>query len=213
MRGIGKEAVLIAAKKRDILEISYRLFIQKGIENVSIQEIADNSAYGVASVYRYFKNKVTIVVEAAACKWKDFLEENREKRPADFDSQSAAENFDYYLESFIRLYKEHKDLLKFNQYFNVYIYAKETDTESLKPYREVIMNLKDMFHAIYEKGLSDHSLKCETAEDEMFSVTLHLMLAAVTRYAVGLAYVPAGFDACAELEKQKEALKYLYVAK
>ena len=38
----------------------------------------------------------------------------------------------------------------------------------------------------------------------MFSATLHLMLAVVTRYAVGLVYVPEnGFDAEKELRLQK----------
>jgi hypothetical protein len=45
----------------------------------------------------------------------------------------------------------------------------------------------------------------------MFSTTLHLMLAAVTRYAVGLVYVPeSGFDAEKELEKMKMALLHEY---
>ena len=45
----------------------------------------------------------------------------------------------------------------------------------------------------------------------MFSTTLHLMLAAVTRYAVGLVYIPeSGFDAEKELEKLKEAMMLRY---
>ncbi len=53
-------------------------------------------------------------------------------------------------------------------------------------------------------------LRTEVPEDEMFSVTLHLMLAAVTRYAVGLAYKPEGFDEMRELEIQKEMLLLRY---
>ena len=69
-----------------------------------------------------------------------------------------------------------RDLLRFNQFFNVYI-----QSENIEP------------------------------EEEMFSTTLHLMLAAVTRYAVGLVYIPeGGFDAEKELEKQKEALLIRY---
>ena len=45
----------------------------------------------------------------------------------------------------------------------------------------------------------------------MFSTTLHLMLAAVTRYAVGLVYTPQdGFDAQAELETMKEIFLVKY---
>ncbi len=212
MRGVGKEAEIIAAKRRDMVEIAYRMFCEKGIDKVSMQEIADNSNYGIATIYRYFKNKLSLVVETAACKWEDYLKENRERRPEEgFEGMTAAEVFDFYLDSFIELYRDHKELLRFNQYFNVYIYAGNVDKEALKPYEEIIRSLKGLFHGIYEKGVLDRTIKCDVPEDEMFSVTLHLMLAAVTRYAVGLAYIPPGFDPEAELYKQKEAIRYLYI--
>ena len=48
-------------------------------------------------------------------------------------------------------------------------------------------------------------------EEEIFSIILHLMLAAVTRYAVGLVYIPeSGFDAEKELERMKIALLHEY---
>ena len=46
----------------------------------------------------------------------------------------------------------------------------------------------------------------------MLSVTIHLMLAVITRYAVGLAYEPEGFDAVKELEIQKEMLFLKYTS-
>ena len=46
----------------------------------------------------------------------------------------------------------------------------------------------------------------------MFSKTMHLMLAAVTRYAVGLVYQPEnGFDAMEELEFLKNAILKEYI--
>lgn len=48
-------------------------------------------------------------------------------------------------------------------------------------------------------------------EEEIFSIILHLMLAAVTRYAVGLVYIPeSGFDVEKELERMKIALLHEY---
>jgi len=211
MRGVGKEAVIIAAKRKELVDIAYRLFCERGIENVTLQEISDNSETGIATLYRYFKNKITLIVEAAACKWNDFLEENSHRQPDDFDNMTAAEIFDYYLDSFIEAYRKHADLLRFNQYFNVYINNKNIDPAVMEPYRNVTLWLKDYFHNMYEKGISDHTIKCDVPEEEMFSVTLHLMLSAVTRYAMGLAYTPPGFDAEYELNKQKEALEYLYL--
>ena len=50
-------------------------------------------------------------------------------------------------------------------------------------------------------------------EEEILSTTIHLMLAAVTRYAVGLVYQPeGGFDEMRELETLKELLMMKYIS-
>ena len=66
---------------------------------------------------------------------------------------------------------------------------------------------------VYERAEQDHTIRTDESEEEMFSTTLHLMLAAVTRYAVGLVYIPeSGLDAENELEKLKEAMLLRYKA-
>ena len=40
---------------------------------------------------------------------------------------------------------------------------------------------------LYERGMRDGTLNAEIPEQTMFSSTFHIMLAAVTRYAAGLA--------------------------
>ena len=124
---------------------------------------------------------------------------------------TGAEIFEYYLESFIGLYRNHRDLLRFNQFFNVYIQSERIDPEVLKPYRDMIEKLRRNFHMVYERAEQDHTIRTDEPEEEMFSTTLHLMLAAVTRYAVGLVYIPeTGLDAEKELEKLKEAMLLRY---
>ena len=64
---------------------------------------------------------------------------------------------------------------------------------------------------MYLKAVKDETLRTDEPEEKIFSKTLHLMLAAVTRYAVGLAYIPeSGFDAMEELETMKEMLLERY---
>lgn len=43
--------------KRNILEVARQLFAKKGVENTTINEIADISEYGRRTIYTYFKNK------------------------------------------------------------------------------------------------------------------------------------------------------------
>ena len=118
---------------------------------------------------------------------------------------TAAQIFEFYLDSFLELYRNHRDLLRFNQFFNIYIQAEKIDTETVKPYREMIEETEEPFHRMYVKAQMDHTVCTDMPEAEMFSATLHLMLAAVTRYAVGLVY-QVGTDPEKELELLKELL-------
>lgn len=209
MRGVGKDAENISAKRRIFVEKAYELFAAKDIHSVSLQDIADATPYGIATLYRYFANKPTLVVEAAVWKWRQFREEYRKRRPhADFRGMTAAEIYEFYLDSFLELYRNHRDLLRFNQFFNIYIQVEKVDAETVRPYQDMIGELEPPFHEMYVKAQADHTLRTEIPEKEMFSTTLHLMLAAVTRYAVGLVY-----QAGTEPEKELETLKELLLIK
>ncbi len=67
----------------------------------------------------------------------------------------------------------------------------------------------EFFHMICDRAERDHSLRTDIPE--RLSTTLHRMLAAVTRYAVGLVYRPeGGFDEMRELETLREMLIMRY---
>jgi hypothetical protein len=97
--------------------------------------------------------------------------------------------FQLFLDAFLDLYRNHRDLLRFNQSFNIYVQSERIPEEELAPYREVIGRLVPRFHVIYDLGRRDGTLRTDLSERDMFSAVVHLMLAAVTRYGVGLVYL------------------------
>ena len=201
-------------RRKDFLEKGFELFSSTSIESVTLQNVADASGHGIATLYRYFNSKHHFLVEMAAWKWSEFFKENRKRRPSEnFQSNTAKEMFDFYLDSFLEVYRNHRQLLKFNQLFNVYLRSEVVDTEHEEMYLGLMKPAADLFHRIYEKGKIDHTLRTDIPEEEIFSTTLHLMLAVVTRYAVGLVYEPEkGFNPERELEIQKEMLFQRYTA-
>ncbi len=200
------------ARRTELLQKGYELFSTKSIEAIGMRDVAKAVGCGSVSAYRYYGSKPDFVVAVATWKWEQFREENQKRRAnADIEEKTAAEIFEFYLDSFIELYRSHRDLLRFNQFFNVYVQSEHIDAEILKPYRGMIERLKGQFHGMYLKAMQDETLRTDEAEEKMFSKTLHLMLAAVTRYAVGLVYTPEnGFDAMEELETMKEMLLERY---
>ncbi len=193
--------------KRDVfLEKAFELFSAKGITPVSMQDVADASGYGVATLYRYFGTKPILVIAAAAWKWEEFTAKTiRKFSDQDREKMTASEIYKYFLDAFVSMYQNDRRLLRFNQFFNIYIESEQIDQESLKPYQSIVETVREKFHSVYAKGQSDHTLRTDVSEEEMFSTTLHLMLAAVTRYAVGLVYKPVvGFDPVKEIESLRE---------
>ena len=170
MRDKKQDAIQMAIKRRDFLEKGYELFCARSIESVSMQDIADAAGYGVATLYRYFTTKSDFVIEVAISRWEKFREENLARR-AEFssDGMTGADLFTFYLDSFIELYRQHRDLLRFNQFFNIYIKSEDIPEESLHPYQELIRVIARQFHEIYEKAGQDHSMKTEFPEEEVFS--------------------------------------------
>ena len=208
MAGRKKNPIQTDATRHTIIEKSYELFSTKSIEKVTMTEIARASGYGDMTVYRYFPTKPMLVVAAATWKWGQFYEEVAKKEAnRALGGVTAAESFAFYLDAFLDLYKNHVSLLRFSQFFNVYIQSEKIGAETLQPYRRMIDGFRAMFHETYVKAQQDHTVRTDEPEDQMFSKTLHLMLAVVTRYAVGLVYTPeSGFDPEKELIAQKEML-------
>ena len=200
-------------RRQAFLEKGFEMFSQRNIESVRMEDIALASGHGIASMYRYFDRKAGFVVEVAAWKWGEFFKENRKRRPSDnFEGKTAADMFDFYLDSFLDLYRNQRALLRFNQFLNVYIQSSEDIApETVNSYRQLMKPTADFFHLLYERGQRDGTIRTDIPETEMLSTTIHLMLAAVTRYAVGLVYQPPdGFDDLKELETLKRMLYQEY---
>ncbi len=209
-RNLEKDAVEMAAKNLRILENGLRIFAENGIEKVTMNDVARAAGIAVSSLYRYYSSKPKLVMTIGTWAWTAYAEENEKREEAlDRPDRTAAEMFDFYLESYLDLYKKHKALLRFNQFFNIYLASDEISPEDMQPYLDMIRGLELRFGRIYRKALEDGTLRTELSEKEMFSVTLHLMLAVVTRYAVGLVYNSR--TDTEELRMQKEMLMQRFI--
>jgi len=65
------------------------------------------------------------------------------------NSSSAAEGYAFFLDSFLTLYHEHAGLLRFNQYFNVYVKSRRVTAGQMEGYRGVGGDMRAFFHAMF----------------------------------------------------------------
>ena len=187
MRNVEKDERAMAERRERMLETGLRMFGEKGIEPVRMQDVADACGIGIATLYRYFNTKLVFVIAIGARKWEEYFEEIE----AEFvrrggDMMNAAEELDFYLSGYILLYREHKDILRFNQDFNGYILHAEATQEQLSDYMRAIELFAKKFHRLYEKGVRDGSIRTDEPEQTMFNTTMHIMLAVAGRFAQGV---------------------------
>ena len=206
MRGQAGDLADIAAKKQRTMEAGFQLFSERGIESITMKTIAEKSGVPWTSMHRCFAAKVDLVIAIGAWKWNEYIAEYRtvfdQKKTA---CMSAAEHLKWYLDAFLDLYRNHRDILRFNYAFNSYLRSEKATEEQERPYLHEIELLRDAFHRLYEKGLKDGTINRNISEAEMFSGSFHILLSVVTRCAIGCVYVPPGLgsDPVRELERLK----------
>ena len=178
-------------RERHILETAFRLFSENGIESVTMPEVAKASGVSRATLYRYFASKLDLVVAIGTWKWNEYIAHHDAFVPLEtHESMTGAQYMRFYLDSFLDLYRNHRDILRFNYNFNSYLQHESGTEAQRQPYLQMVGILHERFHRLCERGRRDGTLRDDISETSMFSSSFHIMLAVITRYAVGLVYVP-----------------------
>ena len=212
MHNTEKDAAQMAEKQKRAMEAGFRLFTERSIDAVSMNDVARESGVGIATLYRYYESKMQFVIAIAVWKWEEYQDRHGLEQKSGETGMDAAGIYTGFLNAFLDLYRNHRDLLRFNQNFNIYLRGEKADAETVSPYSRMIDRVAEQFRRCWELGASDGTLYTDTPWEQAFSATLHLMLATVTRYAVGLVYQPsAEFDPENELRLLKEMLQRQYV--
>ena len=175
-----------SARKRRILDTAFRLFVEKKIEAVSMGDIASAAGTGRATLFRYYSNKMELVIAVGAARWKAYLDELDATRPiSSLEEIPAIMRFTFTLDSYIDMYVNHKVLLQFNDNFNHFVSHAGTDSEMLNDFKSSLYSADARFLKMYEKAKEDHTFRTDIPFEEFMRETVHVMMAACTYYANG----------------------------
>ncbi len=193
------------------MKTGYRLFVKRTIDGVSLEEVAKASKIGVATLYRYFGSKTDLVVEIFVWEWKKYVDVYIQKHEA-VPGMTAVQKFAAYLDVFMELYRDNKDFLRFNQFFNVYMQRVKTKQNQTAPFLALTDEFADYFKKIWEQGEKEGTLRTDIPWQKVFLSTMHILLATATRYAIGLMYqLEEGTDPEEELIMLRNMLYAKYV--
>lgn len=161
----------------NILDTTFTLIVEKGIMNVTFNEIAKKSNIGVASIYRYFKNKNNLISNCAVEKLSLLTNQVTEiVNNIDFKEKTAIEEFEELLNCYVIFFKDNKSFLKFLAEFDNYFTYNKMDTETENTYNELYKSFYKIAKEIYKKGLIDTTFKnIDDFDAFYFSITSSLL--------------------------------------
>lgn len=172
-----------------IIDAAYPIFVEKKIEAVGMNEIAEAAEVGRATLFRCYSSKAELVIAVCSAKWKEYLDELDARRPiSSVGDIPAIDRFIFTMDSFIDMYQNHKDLLQFNDNFNHYVTHEGCDNEQFLGFHTSLTSADTRFDMMYEKAREDHTLRTDIPMEEFMRVTVHTMLTACTYYASGFVW-------------------------
>jgi AcrR family transcriptional regulator len=192
-----------AERKRQVIRTALAVFMEQGIEATTMNDVADRAAIGIASVYRYFKTKQELVIDAANLFWKEEIQTIYDQH----DQEAAASGnglarvvrlLDIYLE----LFDTGQAYFRFLEQFDQFVIRERIEPAMLAEYDQTLGELRGMFERAIVAGMRDGSIRADI-EVPRFSSTIAVAMLAFAQKLVSRGTItPSDYlvDARRELE-------------
>lgn len=151
-------------------------------------------------------------MELGALKWNQFAKEiRRNYEEQNCVKKTAYGEFCFFIDSYLLLYKKHQDLLRFNASFDQFVLHEHASPEALTEYYNSVTQFSDLFHEAWEKAQTDHTLRTDIPEQQLFVGTMYMMLTMMQKLASGLIYPQETDTLIPEILKMEQQMVLEYV--
>ena len=142
------------------VEVSAQLFIERGIDNVKMTDIAEESDIGVATLYRYFGTKTGMTIAAMTYMWNEL----KKMFSGVFESevflrQSGLKQLTDLMRMFLVLYEAHPGFMKLLSEFDLIIIRDKVPKEELKEYDQSVIDFYPVVERAFVTGLADGTVR------------------------------------------------------
>lgn len=188
-RNIERDEREASKRKLQLIQAGFQLFSAKGIDNVSMQSVAQQAGVGPATMYNYYKTKTNLVVAISGYIWKSVWDEMLGNvNMDDMMKMNAYELIAQYADMIIDIYQTRPAILRFSGNYKTYIVREQVAKNQLDEHLSVLEPIGKLFHLKYEQAKTDHCITTEIPEQEMFTTVTLTMLGMAERYAEGIVW-------------------------
>jgi len=186
-----RKTVEYKARKKFILDAARRLYEGKGIENVSMDDIAAAAEYTRRTLYSYFKSRdeisVSLFIEDLQARWKEQKEELAK-------AERGLDKVITWAESMYEFTRRHPHSIHLQLYWDFLgIDRKLIDDETFAEFESINNDLAEGLREIFRLGISDGSLRPDLPVDITISQFVYTLRSILNR-ALSPTYSFAYFD-------------------
>ena len=171
--------LLKKARYEFIIKEAKNLFLERGIDAVTMTDLATHLSIGEASLYRYFGKKQTLMIEAGIMIWEEVYEV-LEKRPL---KETGYENVQSFYEFFLEYFQKKPEFFRLANEFDLKIVQTGISNEELKDYEQTILKFKSVFDKFFEMGRLDNTIKEGIDSDIFYYTTNHALISLCKKLA------------------------------
>ena len=142
------------------MDTAAQLYLNIGISNAKMTDIAEKAQIGVASLYRYFGTKQLFTVKVGAYIWKTTtMKLEPLYTSAEYHTKTGYEQVAALLNIFHILLQEHRPFLRFLSEFDVFVIREHLGIGQLTEYESCSMNMLPVMIDAMKKGVEDGTIR------------------------------------------------------
>lgn len=145
------------ARYQSIVGIAETLFLDKGLDNVQMQDVADACGIGIATLFRYFPKKDKLIVAVAVANLEKNIAMYRELAES---KHTAYERLEHVLNYLTRA-DDVQSGVKFREAFESYASFAKAPLEGIQDYIDIQKVIAKIFMRIVEDGGTDGSIRTD----------------------------------------------------
>lgn len=159
-------------REESIMEAAKKLFVRKGFDKTTMQEIADEVPLGIATVFRYFPKKEKLIVAIAS----SIISSQSDAFRAVIEmSGSCMEKLGALFDLFISFHQEeHRENIQLIEAFESWASLSHEQVDIFDEYHTIFESNKLLFRALIEQGSEDGSIRKDISVDDTLMTLINV---------------------------------------
>jgi len=155
-----------------IVEAARTIFLQKGIEHTTMQDIAMEAELSKAAIYLYFRSKEELTFEML---YLSFIKIDHLIQSAALQGNTGYEKLLHAAEEFKRFYREQPEYVYFTFIMERYADSIAREKPATRRCMQLINNIQKTIVALLKQGIEDRSIRQDLDAEKTAVLFLHLV--------------------------------------